>query len=371
MQRVPPAARLAQWHAWVAWIALAIALFTALWMWPRLGGLESEATRRLQGADQRVTELEAALKYAQDQLRDTQNRTAVLEGRVLETAGLQAQVEKLYRSLASDSTDMLLVEIESALALANQQLVLGTHPQVVLGALQEIDLRLGRQDDPSLAGVRRALLGDIDRLKAFPAADVGALALRLDSLLGTIDMFPLAASVRAPAPRPASQRGANGEARGRAARPAGGSGAAESPAGAADPASRATDAASRATDAAAAGLSALRDELQQLFRVRRIDTPDAVLVAPEQAYFLRQNLRLLLLNARLALLSRNEALFHNDLERATHWLRAYYDGEHRGVAGASAQLRQMMGARIALEAPTLAESLAATRAARAAREARR
>jgi uroporphyrin-3 C-methyltransferase/uroporphyrinogen III methyltransferase/synthase len=369
MQRVSPATRPARWHAWVAWIALAIAVSTALWVWPRLGGLESEATRRLQGADQRVTELEAALQYAQDQLRDTQNRTAVLEGRVLEAAGLQAQIEKLYRSLASDSTDMLLVEIESALALANQQLVLGTHPQVVLGALQEIDLRLGRQDDPSLTGVRRALLSDMDRLKAFPAADVGALALRLDSLLTTIDMFPLAASVRAPAQRPASQRGPNGDAS--PARPGGGSRAADAPARAAEPAPRANDAASRATDAAAAGLSALRDELQQLFRVRRIDTPDAVLVAPEQAYFLRQNLRLLLLNARLALLSRNETLFHNDLERAAHWLRAYYDGEHRGVAGANAQLRQMMGARIALEAPTLAESLAATRAARASREARR
>jgi uroporphyrin-3 C-methyltransferase/uroporphyrinogen III methyltransferase/synthase len=247
--------------------------------------------------------------------------------------------------------------------------VLGTHPQVVLGALQEIDLRLGRQDDPSLTGVRRALLSDMDRLKAFPAADVGALALRLDSLLTTIDMFPLAASVRAPAQRPASQRGPNGDAS--PARPGGGSRAADAPARAAEPAPRANDAASRATDAAAAGLSALRDELQQLFRVRRIDTPDAVLVAPEQAYFLRQNLRLLLLNARLALLSRNETLFHNDLERAAHWLRAYYDGEHRGVAGANAQLRQMMGARIALEAPTLAERRAPTRAARASREARR
>jgi uncharacterized protein HemX len=343
MQRVPPATRPVQWHAWAAWIALAIAALTVVWVWPRLGGLETEATHRLEGVDQRMTELGAALEYAQNQLRDTQNRTAVLEARVLETAGLQAQLEKLYRSLASDSTDVLLVEIESALGLANQQLALGTHPQVVLGALQELDLRLARQDDPSLAGVRRALLDDIDRLKASPAADVGALALRLDSLLAAIDMYPLAASVRTPAP----------------------------PERAADPAPRATDAASRASDAAAAGLNALRDELQQLFRVRRIETPDAALVAPEQAYFLRQNLRLLLLNARLALLSRNEALFRNDLERAAQWLRAYYDGEHRGVSGASAQLRQMMGARIALEAPSLADSLAATRTARAAREARR
>src|SRR5690606_35147059 len=131
------------------------------------------------------------------------------------------------------------------------------------------------------------------------------------------------------------------------------------------------EATSRATDAAAAGLSALRDGLQPPFRVRRVDTPDAALVAPEQAYFLRQNLRLLLLNARLALLSRNETLFRSDVERAVGWLRSYYDPDNRGVSSATAQLRQLLGTRIALEPPTLAESLAAVRAVRAAREAGR
>jgi len=347
-------ARPAGLHVWAAWAALVVAVGSAAWMLPRLGLLETEATRRLQAADQRLVQLEAALGQAQSQLRDAQNRTAVLESKVLEAAGLQAQLEKLYRSLAEDSTDVLLAEIESALSLSSQQLALGTNPQAALGALQEIDARLARQNDPSLGGVRRALLQDIDRLKAHPAADIGALALRLDGLLGVIDQYPLIASVRAPAP-PATEAPAPGAA---------------VPAASGRPAS-VGEATSRATDAAAAGLSALRDELQQLFRVRRIDTPDAALVAPEQAYFLRQNLRLLLLNARLALLSRNEALFRNDVERAASWLRSYYDPDYRGVANAAAQLRQMLGARIALEAPTLAESLAAVRAARAARESRR
>ena len=298
---------------WAGWAALAIAVASAAWLWPRLGALETEATRRLQAADQRL-----------------------------------AQLEKLYRSLAEDSTDVLLAETESALGLASQQLALGSHPQAALGALQEIDARLGRQDDPSLRSVRRALVQDIERLKAYPAADIGALAVRLDGLLGAIDQFPLLASLRAPAPGTSSQAGGKAPANGR-------------------PAS-VGEATSRATGAAAAGLSALRDELQQLFRVRRVDTPDAALVAPEQAYFLRENLRLLLLNARLALLSRNEALFRSDVERAAGWLRSYFDPEHRGAANAVAQLRQMLGARIALEAPTLAESLAAVRAARAARD---
>jgi len=353
----PVQARPARWHVWAGWAALVVAVGSAAWVLPRLGMLETEATRRLQAADQRLVQLEAALGQAQSQLRDGQNRTAVVESKVIEAAGLQAQLEKLYRSLAEDSADVLLAEIESALSLSSQQLALGTSPQAALGALQEIEVRLAQQNDPSLGGVRRALLQDIDRLKAHPAADIAALALRLDGLLGAIDQYPLMSSVRPPAV-PATAASAPGTAGSKAS------------AGNGRPTS-VGEATSRATDAAAAGLSALRDELQQLFRVRRIDTPDAALVAPEQAYFLRQNLRLLLLNARLALLSRNEALFRNDVERAVDWLRSYYDPEHRGVANAGAQLRQMMGARIALEAPTLAESLAAVRAARAARESRR
>ncbi|MBX3589855.1 MAG: uroporphyrinogen-III C-methyltransferase [Burkholderiaceae bacterium] len=356
----PALARAAGWGGWVAWAALALAIASALWTGSRLGLLESEATRRLQAGDQRIAQLEASLGHAQAQLRDALSRTAVLESKVLETAGLQAQLEKLYRSLANDSTDVLLAEIESALALASQQLALGSNPQAALGALQEIEARLRRQDDPSLGAVRRALQRDIDRLKAYPAADIVSLAMRLDGLLASIDQYPLIASVRMP--------GAQAPEAGPAGRSAARGGSSD--ADVRRPAS-VGEATSRATDAAAAGLSALRDELQQLFRVRRVDTPDAALVAPEQAYFLRQNLRLLLLNARLALLSRNESLFRSDVERAVGWLRSYYDPDNRGVSSATAQLRQLLGARIALEPPTLAESLAAVRAARAAREAGR
>ncbi|MCC7059365.1 MAG: uroporphyrinogen-III C-methyltransferase [Burkholderiaceae bacterium] len=350
----------------VAWLALLIAVAVAAVTWPRLSALQSEAARRLQSLDQRQVQLEAALGQAQDELRDTRDRTAVLESKVLEAAGLQAQIEKLYRHLADDSVDVVLAEIESSLTLAQQQLALGSNPQASLRALQEIDARLVRQDDPSLAGVRRALADDIERLKAWPFADIAGMARRIDALSSSIDQFGLLASLRPPtAPAPAS-------AATRAGAPAGGSHSGAQPRGGSERvgkvATRAGDAASRAGDAAAAGLSALRDQLQQLFRVRRIDAPDAALLAPEQAYFLRENLRLLLLNARLSLLSRNDALFRSDLGHAIAWLRKYYDPEQRQVANARAQLDQMLGVRITLEAPTLAATLAAVRAARSARD---
>lgn len=312
---------------WISIAALVVAVLAFLIAVPRVGSLQSEATRRLQAIEQQLAELQSADQPIRAQLRELRDRTAALERRGLDAAGLQAQIEKLYRNLAEDSTDVLLAEVESALVLASQQLALGVGAPAALAALQEIEARLARHDDPSLQPLRASLLHDIERVKAWPAADVGSLALRLDALMRSIDRLPLLSSVSD------SRRSAD----------------APTP---------------------SAGLGALRDELEQLFRVRRVDRPEAMLVAPDQAYFLRENLRLLLLNARLSLLSRNEALFRSDVERAIEWLRTWFIDDDRAVAGAIAQLRQLLGTRLVLEPPTLADSVSAVRAARAARTTR-
>ncbi|MBP0533143.1 uroporphyrinogen-III C-methyltransferase, partial [Mycobacterium tuberculosis] len=51
----------------------------------------------------------------------------------------------------------------------------------------------------------------------------------------------------------------------------------------------------------------VRGELGQIVQVRRVDQTEALLLSSDQAWFLRENLKLRLMNARLALLSRNEA----------------------------------------------------------------
>lgn len=351
------------WLAWLGGIALAVAIAVAAWTAPRIADLRSEATHRLQALEQRLATLESMHERTQDELRDARSRTAVLESRALDAASLQTQIEKLYRNLAEDSSDVLLAEIESSVVLAGQQLALGSSVQAPLTALQEIESRLVRQDDPALQPLRRAISADIERLKAYPAADINSLAQRLDGLVRSSERFPLLGTL--------AVKNAETTRTPRQAKPESGEKAGDPAA----PSRKAADAAvpssapSRAVDAASAGLGALRDELEQLFRVRRIETPESMLVAPDQAYFLRENLRLLLLNARLSLLSRNEALLRTDLERAIDWLRRYYDADDRAVAGAIAQLRQVATAKLELDPPTLTESLAAVRAARLARDA--
>ena len=77
----------------------------------------------------------------------------------------------------------------------------------------------------------------------------------------------------------------------------------------------------------------VRGEARSLLRVGRIERPEAVLLAPEQTFFLRENLKLKLLNARLALLSRQVDTARNELATVSASLNRYFDPASRRVAG--------------------------------------
>jgi uncharacterized protein HemX len=95
--------------------------------------------------------------------------------------------------------------------------------------------------------------------------------------------------------------------------------------------------------------------------VRQVGTSEPPLVPPPQTYFLRENLRLRLLNARLSLLARDEAGYREDLRAAEAWIRRYFDGRSKQTADALAQLKQLSAASLSFEIPTISESLDAVR----------
>lgn len=327
-----------------ATIALVIAVGASLLGWQRADRLEREAARRLQTGEQRVVEVEQQLRLSQDSLRDVQNRAAVLENKLSEAIGQQVQLERRYKDIATDGIDVVLADVETSVSLAAQQLVLGGNVQGALAALQEAEGRLRRSSEPVLINVRRVVERDIDRLKAVPAVDLTSLALRIDTLIASIDTLPMLASAAAGSPAPADEAEAEGDGAG--------------------------DALDRLASRGRRGWDALRSEFQELFRVRRVDAPEAAMLAPEQSYFVRENLRLTLLGARLALLSRNQAVFRADLDRASRWIGTYYDRQSRGVGNVLATLQQLQSSQVSVEVPGLSDSLNAVRAARSAREQR-
>lgn len=318
------------------------ALATAVALWQRADTIAQEAARRLQAGDARVTQLEGQLKQILDQSRDLQARSGVLESKLTEALGQQAQLERMYRDIAQDTIDAVLADVENSVAIASQQLVVSGNVQGALAALADADGRLARIRQPQAIGLRRLLQRDIDRLKALPSVDLVSLALRLDAVTSAVETLPLIAGITPPLDTNAGARTAGSKSGGFSLEGLASSGR--------------------------RGLDAVLAELSLLFRVNRVDSPDALLLAPEQQYFVRENLRLVLLSARLSLLSRLEPVFRNDIDRAVTWLGNYYDRNQRPVTNAIATLRQLQAARISVELPSLGDTLVAVRAARSARE---
>ncbi|MFM7703865.1 MAG: uroporphyrinogen-III C-methyltransferase, partial [Rubrivivax sp.] len=210
-------------------------------------------------------------------------------------------------------------------------------------ALRQADERLARYSQPRLERVRRAVLLDRDRVTAAAQVDLPTLTLRLDELIRLVDDLPLVAAV--------DRRPTRAEAR--AGTAAGTPGAA----GGAGGAARVVSAAASAPAGAVAGPSWPRwigdnartmllqawAEVRALVQVSRIDDPDAALLTPEQAFFVRENVKLRLLNARLALLSRQYDIAQADLRDAQSIVERYFDRSSRRVGAAGEQLRLIAG----------------------------
>jgi len=222
----------------------------------------------------------------------------------------------------------------------------------MVAALRQAEERLARVNQPRVERVRRALARDLDRVRAAAVSDVASLTIKLDEAVRTVDELPLLAQPVAravPAQRPAAASAAAAAAA--SAPPAGG------------PALWWGWLQARSAQL----LGQVWTEVRGLLRVTRIDNPEAMLVAPEQAWFLRENLKLRLLNARLALLSRQFDTAQSDLRDAQAALDRYFDRSARRVVLTADLVRQVAAQARQLALPRPDETLAALSATQAGR----
>ena len=319
-------------RATIAFAALAGLL---AWQWydgrTRLDALREQVAQRVRDSESESRDARLIAKQAQDALREVQAKQSQLEVKLAESQSQQVALEALYQELSRSRDEWVLAEIEQILTIASQQLQLAGNVRAALVALQTADARLARSDRPQFAPLRKVLAGDIERLKAAPSPDIPGLALKLDQLIATSDSLPLAQEAR--------------------------------------PTAR-TDADEVKT---AGGLwqrlgSDFLSELKQLIRIENMERPDPAILAPSQAFFLRENLKLRLLNARLALLARDEATFRADLKTAGAWLDRYFDRKARPVVATQATLAQLGAGGPGMALPTMSDSLAAVRSYKIARD---
>lgn len=326
----------------IALVAALIAAGAAGYGWwesrSRLDAIQQTLARRLSESDQAVKEAQAAVEAQRESARSIQDRVAALESKLAETQSQREEIAAVYEELARGRDDRLLAEVESALAIAAQQLQLAGNVRAALLALDNADARLARSESSQFLPLRKAISQDRENLNAVPLVDFTGMALKLESIAGAVDAMPLAFE----APVHADQ--------------------ASVPADPAPTTSLSDPGFWRAL------IHDLWSEIRQLVRIERLDRPDPALLSPQHALALRENLKLRLLNARLTLIQREERVFREDLERARAWLERYFDTQSQPVLAALSSLRQLAGADIRLELPHLTESLSALERVKAARE---
>ena len=336
---------------WAALLAvLCLGSLGAAWTTQhRVRALEQELVRRQADSQGQAAEARMLAKQAQDLSRDAAAKVSLVDVRVTEAALQRSQLEDLIQSLSRSRDENLVADIESAIRVAMQQSAITGSTEPLLATLKQADERLARHKEPRLEGVRRALARDLDRAKAVGTTDIASLTIRLDEVVRQVDELPLLAVATASREtgKPASRASA--------------------------PIPRSANAASAARDEGSWLRSLdpawrewlertwgdVRDEARALVRVTRIDHPEAMLVTPEQQFFLRENLKLRLLNARLAVLSRQFDIAQSDLREAQSVLERYFDRSSRRVSQTIEVVRQVSAQARQINLPRPDETLAA------------
>lgn len=312
---------LQQGPGWVrlAVLVLSVAAGGAGWLaWQthkRVQGLEQELVRRQQDSQGQATEARVAAKQAQELAHEAAARVTLLDTRLSEVALQRSQVEDLIKTLNVSRDENLVYDLEAGLRVASQQAALTGSAEPLITALQSADERLTRAKQPRLDNVRRAVAKDLDRVRATRVADINALTIRLDEAVRLVDEIPLIHQPEGVSKTPAATTSQSvGE---RKATPG--------------KASPAPDDSWRNTVLSwtRGAAESVWSETRSLVRVTRIAQPEGMLIAPDQAFFLRENVKLRLLNARLALLSRQTPQATADLRLVERTLPRYFDAQSR------------------------------------------
>ena len=292
--------------------------------------LELELARKLAEIETIGSDSRRLSTGARDVARDVEARLGQIEARLVGIQNQRLAMDSLYQELSLSRDEWTLAAVEQILLVASQQLQLASNVKSALIALEAADARLARSDRPQLTQLRRVVAEDIERLKASPFVDVTGIGLKLERIIASIDEMPLAIETR---PVVVADAGSN------------------SP-----------------TDGWRLMLAEVWTDLRSLVRIERVESPSGPLLPPDQAFFLRENVKLRLLGARLALLARDEISYKADLAAATEWFTLYYDATATSVTSAVEALDQLAQSDIRIELPNVGASLDAVRNYRLARE---
>lgn len=332
-------------HISITQLTLAVLVIIFMWQWldghRAISDMQQQLAKKIAEMDGSSKANQMFLAQSQDQVRELFAKVATLESHYAESQNQRAALESLYNDLSVSRDETALAEVEQMLLIAAQQLQLSANVKAALIAMQSADARLQRMDRPAFNGLRKAISQDMDKLRALPSVDITGINFQLNNLIAAVDQMPLAYQ----------QRAAN-EAVAQAVPPKSG----EHMAGHPD------------ETVWQKLLREIWQEVKQLVRIENTGKAEIPLLPPNQEFFLRENFKLSLLSARLALLSRDEDSFRQELKTAQLWTARYFDGKSNEAMRMSDGLKKLAVSDIRIELPDISPSLQAVRNYRLTRE---
>jgi uroporphyrin-III C-methyltransferase len=312
-------------------LTLIVLVVAFVWQWLdehyRLDQTQQTVARRLSEVEAANKANQIILAQNQELVRELGGKLSLVENRYAEMQTQRAALEALYQEMSGSRDQTALAEAEQMLLIAGQQLQLSANVKAALIAMQQAESRLQR---PAFASLRNRLEQDIGKLRALPNIDVPAINLRLDGVIGAVDGLPLAQDTRAlPQAAPAVAAPENSWNR---------------------------------------FWLEVWQEAKRLVRIENTERQEMPLLSPTQTFFLRENLKLRLLSARMALLTRDEVSFRRDLKTSQEWLRRYFDIKSNDSAQALATLQKLAASNIVIDMPDISGSLEAVRNYRVSHE---
>lgn len=329
-----PGARrnLAQPLAIVALLVAVGAIVGGYFIWhevQRQGSWQEQIVGQIDGRSQTLEQRLQSFKDRLDSDLATTERTRRSleeEQRQLANAqqGLEDSLGVLRAQLGNSRNDWMLAEVQYLLQVANQRIQLDRDVLTTRAALSSADRRLQTLADPGFNGVREQIARELVELDGVVLPDLAGIALTLDTLASQVNQLPLKdAQVHHQVSAP-------------------------------------TEAAT-ATEPTAPDWTRLPrmiwQELRSLVVVRRNDTPVGPLLAPDQQFFLYENLRLQLNSARLAALQGESESYRASLKTAQTWLGDYFDNEAAQISAARAELERLAGIDLRPALPDISASL--------------
>ena len=262
----------------------------------------------------------ALAKNADTRSSEIAARAEILEEKYNESFDQQAALKALYQELANNREERMLSDVEQLLVIANQQLQLAGNIKPALLALQAADTKLLGYDTQKAVQLRKSIENDIQRLQNLPLADITSISLKLASLTQRIDQLALLSDHR-----PSETQNSN------------------APELSNNPWRRFAQ--------------EIWQDIKGMIRIERIDHPEPPLLAPEQSFFLRENIKLHLLTARIALLRHDEVTYKADLEAAQSAINLNFDVRESLTKNTLDEIKNLTNNHIATELPDIEPSL--------------